>query len=210
MLTLNEILAISAARHNHLCPRQVLGARIGLAGAQALGLEIPRSDKRMIVILETDGCFADGVEAATGCTVGHRTLRVEDYGKIAATFVNSKTGQSVRIAPVLDVRKRANAYAAGEKRHYFTQLAAYQVMLDVELLSIQEVSLTSPVDALVGRPGVRVNCELCGEEIINERQVMQEGMILCRACARSAYYQPLPIEIHLPASSHVRLLEREL
>jgi len=40
----------------------------------------------------------------------------------------------VRIAPVVDVRKRANAYAAGEKHHYFTQLAAYQAMLDVELL----------------------------------------------------------------------------
>jgi len=50
MLSLNEILEISAARHNHLCPRQVLGVRIGLAGAQALGLEIPRSDKRLIVI----------------------------------------------------------------------------------------------------------------------------------------------------------------
>lgn len=210
MLSLDEILEISAARHNHLCPRQVLGARIGLAGAQVLRLEIPRSDKRLIVILETDGCFADGIEAATGCTVGHRTLRVEDYGKIAATFVNNKTGQSVRISPALDVRERANAYAAGEKRHYFTQLTAYQVMPDVELLSLQEVSLTSPVDALMGRPGMRVNCELCGEEIINERQVMQDGMILCRACASSAYYQSSPIEIHLPALSHVRLLEREL
>lgn len=204
MITLNEILEISAARHNHLCPRQVLGVRIGLAGAQALGLEIPRNDKRLIVILETDGCFADGVEAATGCTVGHRTLRVEDYGKVAATFVNSKTGQSVRVTPVLDVRERANLYAAGEKRRFFTQLIAYQVMLDVELLSIREVSLTSPVDSLVGRPGVHVNCELCGEEIINGRQVMEAGMILCRACAKSAYYQPSPIEIHLPAPSLVR------
>jgi formylmethanofuran dehydrogenase subunit E len=198
MLFLNDVLKISAARHSHLCPRQVLGARIGLAGAQALGFETPRSDKRLMVILETDGCFADGVEAATGCSVGHRTLRVEDYGKVAATFEDVKTGQAVRIAPALDVRQRAYAYAPDEKRHYFAQLAAYQLMPDNELLSIQEVILSTPVEALVSRPGVRVNCMLCGEEIINEREVWQEGMTLCRACARGAYYQAAPIRIQIP------------
>jgi formylmethanofuran dehydrogenase subunit E len=201
MLSLNDVLKISAACHSHLCPRQVLGARIGLAGAQALGLDAPRSDKRLLVILETDGCFADGVEAATGCTVGHRTLRIEDYGKIAATFVDTKTGQAVRIVPALDVRQRAYTYAPEEKRHYFAQLAAYQVMPDRELLSFQEVYLNTPVEALVSRPGVRVNCELCGEEIINEREVRQAGMILCQACARGAYYQAAPIGIQIPSLS---------
>jgi formylmethanofuran dehydrogenase subunit E len=203
MLSLNDVLKISAARHSHLCPRQVLGARIGLAGAAALGLETPRSDKRLLVILETDGCFADGVEAATGCSVGHRTLRVEDYGKVAATFVDIKTGQAVRIAPALDVRQRAYAYAPQEKRHYFAQLAAYQVMPEDELLSIQEVHLNKPVEALVSRPGVRVNCELCGEEIINEREVVKEGMILCQACFGAAYYQVAPIQILVPSLDYI-------
>lgn len=193
MLFLNDVLKISAARHSHLCPRQVLGARIGLAGAGALGLETPCSDKRLLVILETDGCFADGIETATGCTLGHRTLRIEDYGKIAATFVETKTGQAVRVAPALDVRQRAYVYAPEEKRHYFAQLAAYQVMPDSELLSIQEVYLNTPVEVLVSRPGVRVYCELCGEEIINEREVIQGGLTLCRACAGQGYYQPVAI-----------------
>jgi formylmethanofuran dehydrogenase subunit E len=201
MLSLNEVLENSAARHSHLCPRQVLGARIGLAGAGALGLETPRSDKRLLVILEMDGCFADGVEAATGSTIGHRTLRIEDYGKVAATFADVNTGQAVRVAPALDVRQRAYIYAPEEKRHYFAQLAAYQVMPDSELLSIQEVYLNNPVEALVSRPGVRVNCELCGEEIINEREVNRDGMTLCRFCAGAAYYQAAPIEIQIPSLS---------
>ena len=96
MADLAQILQIAAARHKHLCPRQVLGARIGLAGGIALDLPLPRQDKRLLVIIETDGCFADGIEVATGCTVGHRTLRVEDYGKIAATFIDVKTEQAVR------------------------------------------------------------------------------------------------------------------
>lgn len=192
MLSLDEVLKITAARHSHLCPRQVLGGRIGLAGAQALGLDTPRGDKRLLIILETDGCFADGVEAATGCTVGHRTLRVEDYGKIAATFVDVSLGKALRVSPRLDIRQRATQYAPEEKRHYFAQLIAYQLMPDDQLLSIQEVYLSTSIEALISRPGVRVNCEMCGEEIINQRQATRDGRTLCKACIGAAYYQVAP------------------
>jgi formylmethanofuran dehydrogenase subunit E len=205
-LSLQHVLEQSAARHSHLCPRQVLGARIGLAGAATLNLEVPREDKCLLIIIETDGCFADGIEAATGCTIGHRTLRVEDYGKIAATFVDVKTGQAVRVAPRLDVRERAYACASDERRHYFAQLKAYQVMPDHELLSIQRVQLTTPVEAIVSRAGVRVNCDICGEEIINEREVEHAGMRLCRSCAGQGYYRPLLETLALP----IFLPQREL
>jgi formylmethanofuran dehydrogenase subunit E len=196
MDNLEDILAISSARHTHLCPRQVLGARIGLAGASALGLNLPRKDKSLLIILETDGCFADGIEVATGCTVGHRTLRVEDYGKIAATFVDVKTGQALRIVPKLDVRQRAYEYAKDEQRHYFAQLRAYQCMPDAELLTFESVHLKIPVEKIVSRAGVRVNCELCSEEIINERECILNGRILCQACAFGGYYEPDIAEIY--------------
>lgn len=201
MSTSSEIatlLAESAGRHRHLCPRQVLGVRIGLAGASALGLAGPRRDKRLIVILETDGCFADGIEVATGCTVGHRTLRVEDYGKIGATFVDVKTEQALRIVPRLDVRQRAAAAVPDEPRHYFAQLQGYQVMPDEELLAIQPVQLTQRAAEIVSRPGVRVNCAGCGEEIVNEREVLVDGRLLCRACAHGGYYTAALPAIALP------------
>lgn len=190
-MDLQAILAQSSARHSHLCPRQILGARIGLAGGVALDLSLPRNDKRLLVIVETDGCFADGVDVATGCTVGHRTLRVEDYGKIAATLIDVKTERAVRIAPQLDVREKAYRYAPNEPRHYFAQLQAYQVMPDCELLTVRPVHLTTPVAAIVSRPIVRVNCEQCGEEIINEREVWVAGQVLCKQCAGGGYYTNL-------------------
>jgi formylmethanofuran dehydrogenase subunit E len=189
LTTLSHLLEMSASRHSHLCPRQVLGARVGLAGAVALNLDVPRNDKRFLIIIETDGCFADGLEVATGCTIGHRTLRVEDYGKIAATFVDVKTGQAVRVAPRLDVRERACACTPDEPRYYFAQLTAYQRMPDHELLSIQPVQLITPIEAIISRAGVRVNCDLCGEEIINEREVHSDRQVLCRSCAGQGYYQ---------------------
>lgn len=191
---LQALLQQSSARHSHLCPRQVLGVRVGLAGAAALGLDAPREDKRLLVIVETDGCFVDGVEVATGATVGHRTLRVEDYGKIAATFIHVKTEKAVRVAPQLNVRQKAYTYAPYEKRHYFAQLHGYQLMPDDELLDVHPVRLAAPVGDIISRAGVRVNCALCGEEIINEREQMVEGRLLCRACAGPAYYFPLEEE----------------
>lgn len=190
---LQAILQESSARHKHLCPRQVLGARMGVAGAAAVDLAVPRRDKRLLVIVETDGCFADGVEVATGCTVGHRTLRVEDCGKVAATFVNVKSGVAVRVAPQLAVRERAYAYAPDEPRHYFAQLHAYQVMPDADLLTIRPVILTPSVAAIISRPGVRVNCTRCGEEIINERELVIAGEIVCRPCAGQGYYLVAPM-----------------
>lgn len=194
-LPLEGLLEQSSARHRHLCPRQVLGVRIGLAGAVALGLDVPRRDKRLLVVVETDGCFVDGVEVATGATVGHRTLRVMDYGKVAATFVKVRTEEAVRVAPQLDVRQKAYAYTPDEPRRYFAQLHAYQVMPDEELLDIYPVHLATPVGNIVSRAGVRVNCERCGEEIINEREITRDGRLLCRGCAGPAYYYSVEEEI---------------
>jgi formylmethanofuran dehydrogenase subunit E len=187
-MDLQPVLKQSACDHSHLCPRQILGVRIGLAGAAALGLDIPRTDKHLLLISETDGCFTDGLSAATNCTVGHRTLRVEDYGKVAATFVDTHTGRAVRVAPVLDIRQRAYVYAPDEPRHYFAQMQAYQIMPDNEMFAIQEVTLNTPIAQIVSRPGLRVDCDVCGEEIMNGREVMQSGLTLCRVCAQGGYY----------------------
>ena len=186
--TLQKALEVASARHKHLCPRQVLGARCAIAAATMLELEVPRTDKRLLVIVETDGCFVDGVEAVAGVSVGRRTLRVEDYGKMAATFVHVKTERALRVAPQFDVRERARDYAPEQTRRYFAMLHGYQRMPDAELLSFEWVELAKPVAAIVSRAGARAKCESCGEEIINEREVVGADVTLCRSCAGGGYY----------------------
>jgi formylmethanofuran dehydrogenase subunit E len=189
-MDIQHLLEKSTRDHSHLCPRQILGVRIGLAGMKALGFNAPPANKQLLVITETDGCFADGLSAATNCAVGHRTLRVEDYGKVAATFVDVKTAHAFRVAPRVDVRERACAFIPDESRHYFAQMQAYQSMSDEEMFTVQGVSLRTPVEQIVSRPGMRVNCDMCGEEIMNERECVRNGMILCRVCGGEAgYYQ---------------------
>lgn len=196
-MNISHLLDKSMQDHDHLCPRQILGVRIGMAGMKAFGFDEPSTKKQLLVITETDGCFVDGVIAATGCTVGHRTLRVEDYGKVAATFVDTKSGRAIRIVPRLDVRERAAAFTPSEPRHYFAQMQAYQSMPDNEMFIVTPVTLNIPVKAIISRAGVRVNCDLCGEEIMNEREISCGGLTLCRACAGNSYYSAnsLPISV---------------
>ena len=199
-LCMSDLLKQSSARHDHLCPRQVLGVRIGLAGLAALELDSPVDKSTALIIIESDGCFADGIEVSTGATIGHRTLRVNDFGKMAATFADVKTGRVIRISPELNVRERALLYAPDEPRHYFAQLQGYQVMPDTELLRIQEVALNPTLEELMSKPLVRVNCDYCGEEIINEREVIRDGIKLCRTCANEGYY------LIKPGSAELRVI----
>ena len=105
MVSLNELLKRSARDHDHLCPRQVLGVRMGVYAARLLELDLPQTDKRLFTFVETDGCFVDGISAATGCSVGHRTMRIMDFGKAAATFVDSESKHAIRIAPIIQARQ---------------------------------------------------------------------------------------------------------
>ena len=192
--------------HNHICPRQVLGIRMGELAGELFSLALPRRSKRLFVFVETDGCFADGIMVATGCSLGHRTLRLMDQGKVAATFVDTCTQdtctqdiyarpeRAVRMAPHPLARNRAlTAYAAqyptGARSRWHAQLAAYQVMPAGELLSVQTVELTVSIKSILSRPGTRVTCSNCGEEVINEREVVRDGRALCRRCAGESYYR---------------------
>ena len=183
MPPLQTLLDQCATLHEHLCPRQVLGVRMGMHAADVLGLDLPQRDKRLLSIVETDGCFVDGVTVATGCTLGHRTLRCVDEGKVAATFVDTQGGQAVRIHPSPLARGLASRYAPDAPSRWHAYLDGYQAMPVEELLVTDAVTLAMPVELLVSSPDRRATCETCGEEVFNGREVVMDGRVLCLRCA---------------------------
>lgn len=200
--TFNELLAESARRHDHLCPRQVIGVRMGMLAGKLLRLALPQTGKQLFTFVETDGCFADGVIVATGCTLGHRTLRLFDYGKSAATFVDVQSETAVRIAPSPKLRVLALEAVPNAKSRWHAQLAAYQQLLDADMFVMQWVTLDLSLAELISRPGVRVNCSVCGEEIINQREVMVDEQPQCRGCAGKTYYHGIPAAQGLQEAVH--------
>jgi formylmethanofuran dehydrogenase subunit E len=162
--------------------------------ADLLGLDLPQADKRLFAFVEADGCFADGVSVSTGCRLGRRTMRLVDFGKVAATFVDTETMRAVRVSPQPTARDRACDYAPEALDRWHAHLVAYQVMPTSELLRAEHVALTVDMAAIISKPGLRVVCESCGEEVMNEREVIIGVRTLCRHCAgQDPYYQPEPL-----------------
>jgi formylmethanofuran dehydrogenase subunit E len=185
-----DLLAEAVRFHGHLCPGQVLGVRMVLAGCRALGLDRPRrAGKRLVVIVEIDRCATDAIQALTGVSLGKRTLKHADYGKMAATFADVEAGRAVRVVARDDSRLRARAWApaAGDDRR--AQIAAYRVMPEAELLALQPVVIAP---GWLDRQRTRVPCEGCGEHVNYGRQVAAGRRRLCLACAGGAYYAPAP------------------
>jgi len=183
-----KLLSESVSWHLGVCPRQVLGVRMGMYAGLLLNLNLPQSDKRLLTIVETDGCFASGVSAATGCWVGRRTLRVNDFGKVAATFIDTITEKSIRLSPKANIRSLAKEYAPDEESRWHTQLIGYQHIPDDLLFSQQLVELCTPISDIISKAGLRTNCHICGEEIMNQRETVREGLVFCQNCAGFPYY----------------------
>lgn len=175
---------------------------MGMFAGDILRLDLPQSDKRLLTIVETDGCGADGIAVATNCWVGRRTLRIEDYGKMAATFVDTQTGHSIRIAPKREARQQAITYAPETRQRWQAQLLGYQRIPTEMLFTVQEVCLTTSLEAILSKPGRRVVCWKCGEEIMNEREIFVGRHKFCRTCAGTVYYQASGPAQSIPEPKH--------
>src|SRR5712692_10713240 len=111
MRSFEELLQESSSIHCHHCAGQVLGVRMAMVGCREVEIDEPKGCKKLIVYVEMDRCATDAVQAVTGCSLGKRTLKFLDYGKMAATFVNTETQQSVRVLAKDDARALVPQYA---------------------------------------------------------------------------------------------------
>lgn len=188
-----SILAESARIHGHLCPGQVLGVKMSILGLRKIGIDDPKGKDRksIIVFVEMDRCATDAVQSVTGCSLGHRTMKFMDYGKMAATFVNIKTGKAVRVIAKEESRQKAKEYFPAIENKYEAQLEAYKIMSDEELFDVMDVRIELRPEDMPGRPLRRVKCDVCAEHIQDMREVFKGERVLCRACAGAGYYTHL-------------------
>ena len=188
MLTLAEYLTEAERNHGHMCPGQVLGVRMAMLGCRLIGIEEPKVGKRLIVFVEIDRCATDAINTVTGCRLGKRTLKFRDFGKLAATFLNTETNEAVRIVAVETSRELAKQLFSHLPTKKEQQLEAYKTLPDEKLFTWQAVKITLPDSDKPGHPLARVECDECGEGINDHREVERDGRTLCRACAGERYY----------------------
>lgn len=185
-----KLLEESVKTHGHLCPGQVLGVRMAMLGLGEIGIEDPRGKdrKNLIVFVEMDRCATDAIQSVTGCSLGHRTMKFMDYGKMAATFLNLKTGKAVRIVALEEARAKAKKLFPEIVNRYSAQIEAYKIMPDNELFDIMDVEVRVKPEDMPGRPLARIKCDVCGEYVQDMREVRRDGKVLCKPCAEGGYY----------------------
>lgn len=174
--------------------------RLALLGLRLQGMAVPPTLaqlKDLIVYVEMDRCAGDAVAYVTGVRLGRRSLKFADYGIMAATFVNLRTGRAYRILSTEESRDLAAQYAPGETDKVRRQLLAYRRMPDSVLFRVQEVEVKLREVDLPGPTRAKAACQVCGQVVRDGREVRLNGRVLCRPCAGDAYFRR-PREIAWP------------
>ncbi len=182
MTDFEEAFSRAKEFHGHVCPGIVLGTRLTLAGMRELGMDPRRKNHNLIVYMEIDRCGADAVQAITGCSLGHRNLKHKDYGKFAATFVNPATRQAVRVAVFEKNREKHDLLGKDEV------IRVLSTVPEDEILKIDRVAVAVPDDDMPGFPHNKAICSMCGEQVVDSREILREGRVMCRNCANGSYY----------------------
>jgi formylmethanofuran dehydrogenase subunit E len=189
--SLSEYLELAARAHGHLCAGQVLGVRLAMLGMRELGIEDPEAErKRLVTYVEIDRCVTDAVALVANCRLGKRALKFRDWGKVAATFVDLKTGRAVRVA-AKESSKEAARRMFPEMDKEAGQQKAYAQLADDVLFDTKWVKVEVRPEDLPGFKGPRVVCAECGEGINFRREVVRDGRTLCRGCAGERYFDEL-------------------
>jgi formylmethanofuran dehydrogenase subunit E len=193
---LDDLLGECGRLHGHLCPGQLLGVRMALLGCRLIDITEPRGAdrKKLIVWVEIDRCMTDAVSAVTGARLGRRSLKFVDYGKVAATFLNTETGQAVRIVALDEARELAEKRFPHVESKKERQMLAYREAADEELFKMNRVSVQYTEMDAPGRTRSRVVCSLCGEGINDGREIHQTAapeMIVCLPCNSGGYYKTI-------------------
>jgi formylmethanofuran dehydrogenase subunit E len=107
-------------------------------------------------------------------------MQVLDHDKLAATFVDTQTRGAIRITPHPGCRENAQQRLPDSQDRWQAQLEAYQILPDEQLLVVEPVQLAVSLKAIISQPGMLAICKRCCEEISNQREVFQNGQILCQ------------------------------
>lgn len=203
-------LVKTAEIHGHFCPGSALGVMASMYGLNLLGDVEMLSDglENLLGIVEINACFADGVQAVSGCTLGNNALIYRDLGKHAVTFAIRENDTGVRVCVRPDFRecihrlvpefyplmekviKNRSGCEDEEKRFKDKAREAAFALVQQDfrdLMSAKRVCCDLPGYAPIVDSTV---CRVCGEQVMATKMVSNgENRDLCLTCSGGKYFQ---------------------
>ena len=201
---LRKLLRLCGLLHGHYCPGSAMGVKAAARAVTELGVKSTGMEET-VAIVETNSCFADGVQMVTGCSLGNNALIYRDYGKTAFTLAR-RTGEAVRIAARPDglsleerepeamalfkkvVKDRRGTQEDDRKlRHIWVDISFK--MLDIPDDELFSISLSKIEIPSYARIFSSVKCSVCEENIMEPRARLIDGQYFCLSCSGQPYYQ---------------------
>lgn len=198
----NALIKRAEEFHGHICPFLVLGLRASEIAMQKLSLERASIKEtigeEILAIIECNNCFADGVQIATGCTLGNNSLIYLDVGKNAVTLVRRGVWRGVRV--YVDSEKIREKYFSREAVELFekvvvrregskedierlhelwSEIGVLMANVPEEAFKVEEVKVSEIERAPIFES---VRCEVCGELAMKTRVRTVNGKTICLSC----------------------------
>jgi len=179
--TYENLVQQAGTFHGDICHGIRIGTRMTMSGLRRIGIIDPKGvdRKKLMVFVEIDRCTTDAIMALTGCRPGKRAMKIRDYGKMAATFINLETNKAFRV--VVKGNRKPGESNSGEEPDFAT-------LPEEELFTINEVAVALRPEDMPGKPLRRIPCARCGETIMDGRVVPSGEQLLCVPCAAATDY----------------------
>jgi len=192
--------------HGHICPFLILGLRMSEIAMKRLNTlrasEAETVGEDLLAIVEVNNCMVDGVQIATGCTLGNNSLIFVDVGKNAVTLVRRGVWRGVRVyvdaevlrskyfpKEALDLfdkvvrRREGSEEDLSRLRKLWEEVGLKMAELPEEEFKVEEVEV-EPVERAPIFESVR--CLKCGELVMKPKALNVNGSYMCLGCAGNA------------------------
>ncbi|BAB59816.1 hypothetical protein [Thermoplasma volcanium GSS1] len=182
--------------HGHKCPYMPLGYRAGLYAMKLLKIDREKDHKTLIYseMSEKDlnGCFNDGLQAATGCTYGKGLLNLLGYGKLALILYRKDKGAvrvhvrdeimdelSSRATEFFSLRKSGKEPSEIPDEFIDPIINDWMPSLsDEQMFEYKFIKDFHPIPAK--KSGVKKKCDQCHEYVYEIDLVPSEGKLICK------------------------------
>lgn len=170
-MDIHELYRTAGKLHGHECPGLAIGVRAAAEAQKALKAD---GGQGLCCLLERSACWTDGIQSVLGATVGNGKLKLRMTGKPVFNFYNTESGETLRLY------LRPSPSSLGKD-----QFIAYYLSAPVEEVFVIAKAFV-PFPAAVPRVK-EICCPVCGEQVLENMLLTQNGRQMCRDCAEKPY-----------------------
>ena len=100
-----EMCAFLERFHGHVCPGSLMGLRLGLAAKEALNAQGKIKAETFL-----HACSVDGIQIATGATLGNKSFILEDRGEMYLILTDVGNGKQVEARLTKEAMNRGKKF----------------------------------------------------------------------------------------------------